>query len=255
MRSPARPQEFERLLSTLKKIMKAQRVTYATLAGRIGLSEPSIKRIFTSSDASFARIIDICSALGIAFADLVQQSAEPKESVFTLTHEQEAFFAAQPAYYAFLRGLLETSSDPAMLRKRYKLSDSSLRKYLKKLEQLRLLERLPKDQIRLNVQGTHNWLEGGPFQKKFLKTDSREFVEYLTGTFHLPRHFMSTSDRRIHPDTFASMISDLKGLASTYRKRAYRDELYYPANELTQVKWLLGASPYQRKWDDLIEDL
>jgi DNA-binding Xre family transcriptional regulator len=255
MSSSQAPKEFQMLLSTARQIMKARRMTYAMLAKRIAVSEATVKRTFTSADASFSRVVEICNALGIAFADLVQQAQDQRENVFVLTFEQENYFATHPSYYAFLRALLETHGDLKELLQRLKLNESSTMKYLRKLEELKLLDRLPKGRIKLKVDGTHNWLDGGPFQKKFLKTDNRDFIEYLSTAFQQERHYMTTSDRHIHPDTFNSLLSDLKGLASQYRKRAYRDELYYPKKDLIQVKWLIGAAPYQRKWDDLIENL
>ncbi|HXC20958.1 MAG TPA: helix-turn-helix transcriptional regulator, partial [Steroidobacteraceae bacterium] len=54
--------EAARIIVGLKRLMKARAITYKELAGRINLSEVSIKRIFSQSSLSLARLEQICQA-------------------------------------------------------------------------------------------------------------------------------------------------------------------------------------------------
>jgi len=255
MKSELAPIELKQLLHALKKIIKLRGLTYSKLARKLSVSEVTMKRFFASSDVSLSRLIQICDVLGLSFSDLVQQSQEQSEKVFALSRPQEQFFADHPHYFAFFMEILSEDESVAQLAKRTKLSVTSIRKYLKKLEEMKLLDRLEGDEFRLKFQGTLNWITKGPLQKKFLESDNQDFVRFVGANFEKDRHFLTTADRLIHSDTYGALLADMKSLVSHYRKRAYRDQQFFPKNELMQVKWLMGAAPYERSWRGLLEEI
>jgi DNA-binding Xre family transcriptional regulator len=57
------PVETARIMTSLKRLMRSRAVTYFELATRVGLSEASIKRIFSRSTLTLARLDQICQAL------------------------------------------------------------------------------------------------------------------------------------------------------------------------------------------------
>ncbi len=61
------------LFELLKSVLKARRMTYAGLAKRLGLSEPTIKRIFAERDCKLSRMNEICAALELTFDDMVSE--------------------------------------------------------------------------------------------------------------------------------------------------------------------------------------
>ena len=67
------------LLNTLKRELKAQGITYAQVACHLGLSESSIKRLFSSSNLSLARLEQLCQLVGLEISDLVQKMAESRK--------------------------------------------------------------------------------------------------------------------------------------------------------------------------------
>lgn len=86
-----------RIMSSLKAIMKSRQVTYRDLARQIRLSEASVKRIFSRSTLTLARLDEICKALEVSMSEVVrlagEQSADTPE---LLTLEQENALAADP---------------------------------------------------------------------------------------------------------------------------------------------------------------
>ena len=245
--------EYSALLQAIRAILKKQKITYADLASRIKVSEATVKRIFTSHDAAFSRIIEICAAIGISFSDLVQESQERKESVFSLSEEQEQFFAKNPNYFGYFNELFH--STPQEIQSRKNLTSRSTAKYLKKLDEMKLIDWLPSNRIALKVQGTQNWLHGGPLQKQFIQEDNISFIKYLNQQVGKEKHFFTTSDRLIHPETLQSFLVEQRALTQEYRKRAYRDEVCYPRNALLQAKWLFGIAPYAKDWSLYIKNL
>ena len=60
------------LLQTLKRELKARGITYADVAGELGLSESSVKRLFSESKLSLDRLEALCQIVGLDISDLVQ---------------------------------------------------------------------------------------------------------------------------------------------------------------------------------------
>jgi DNA-binding Xre family transcriptional regulator len=233
------------LIGALRGVLKARKTTYAMLAKKLGVSEATIKRFFTSDDGSVGRVAEICDALSISFADLVEQARSHGESTFTLTYEQEAFFAENPSYFAFFKQLVDAGLTPKEICTKHRLSAHSLPKYLRRLEGLGLVDWLAGDRVRLKVRGTQNWLSRGPLVKKFLHAENLAFLAYLEENFDRESHLFTSSTRRMHPETLRTLNMELRSLFASYRARVYRDEVFYPPSELVDTKWLLGLAPFQ----------
>ena len=62
------------LFETLKSALRARGWTYADLATKLGISEPTVKRIFARRDSKLSRLVDICDALDLTLDDLIAQS-------------------------------------------------------------------------------------------------------------------------------------------------------------------------------------
>jgi DNA-binding Xre family transcriptional regulator len=247
--------EFSDLLKTLRQILKNQKTTYADLAKEIGVSEGTVKRIFTSDDCSFGRISEICSALGLSVADVMQQALDQQEKVFQLTEKQERFFADHPSYYAFFHELLEERQSISEIRAKYGLNAKSLTRYLRALDRIDVIEWLPGDRVKRLFHGTHNWIRNGPLQQKFQRSDGINFLDYLIQNDPRDLHYFTGSDRYLHVETLRAMLAELKSVIVAYRKRAYRDEISYPKSDLIRTKWVVGLAPYARTWTDEIKNI
>ena len=55
-----------RIILALKRSLRSRGITYAMLAKRISLSEPSVKRILLRGSLSLPRLERICEATGIS---------------------------------------------------------------------------------------------------------------------------------------------------------------------------------------------
>ena len=53
------------LVDTLKRILKGRGITYATVAAGLGLSEASVKRMFSRRDFTLQRLEDVCRIAGV----------------------------------------------------------------------------------------------------------------------------------------------------------------------------------------------
>src|SRR3989442_12543640 len=77
------------LVSALKAELKAVNITYAELAGQLGMSESSIKRVFAKADMPLSRIDDVLRGLKMDFAELGRKVADAQPLRRALTLEQQ----------------------------------------------------------------------------------------------------------------------------------------------------------------------
>src|SRR3954463_4439194 len=93
--------ETDRVILALKRGLKARGITYAMLAKRISLSEPSVKRILSRGSLSLPRLEKFCGAAGLSREGRVGPVASgPAEPSSTLSAAQEPGLGADPPLLA-----------------------------------------------------------------------------------------------------------------------------------------------------------
>ena len=85
-----------RLFDVLRADMKAAGITYRALAQRIGMSESSVKRMFSEQDMPLSRLAQVSEAVGVAFEELLARAARSAPELTRLTLEQERALVADP---------------------------------------------------------------------------------------------------------------------------------------------------------------
>ena len=88
--------EVRAILGVVKRALKARGMTYGEVARRLGLSEPSVKRLFSTGRISLDRLAKLAGLLDLTLAELVQEAAGAAPVVARLTQAQEAGLVADP---------------------------------------------------------------------------------------------------------------------------------------------------------------
>jgi transcriptional regulator with XRE-family HTH domain len=65
------------LVDTLKRLLKARGMTYGDLAARIGMSEATVKRMFSQKNFTLERLDQVLDASGISFDELAAAQGAP----------------------------------------------------------------------------------------------------------------------------------------------------------------------------------
>lgn len=167
------------LVALLKAELKARKITYAQLAGKLGLAESSVKRIFAQGDMSLSRVDDICRVLRVDFSDLARQvaNAQPLRRELTLAQEK-AVVADQKLLLMAICCLSQWTFE--QITSTYALPDTEAIRYLARLDALGVIELRPLNRYKLRVAKTFRWRPHGPVMAYF-----REHVvdEYFAGGF------------------------------------------------------------------------
>ncbi|MGL4575971.1 MAG: helix-turn-helix domain-containing protein [Burkholderiaceae bacterium] len=170
------------LLATLRTQLRAAGITYKQLAPLIGMSESSVKRIFSQRDMSLTRLAEICKAADISFEELLRTAADAAPHADTLTLAQEKALVADAKLMMIAICCLGQWTLEQMLET-YTLSEPECIRYLVKLDKLGLIELRPLNRYRLRVARTFRWRPDGPVQEFFR---SAVVADYFGGTFDGP---------------------------------------------------------------------
>lgn len=163
--------DARQLIDTLKKVQKSQGLTYADIAPRVGLSEASVKRLFSSGTFTLARLEAFCRVLDIDFFELARLARGRPEAPREMTEKQEAALAADAKLLAVFYLLLNdwTAQD---IVDGYQLGTPELTRLLVRLDRLKLIDLMPNNVVRLKVPKLLRLHPGGPIHRAHGKSST-----------------------------------------------------------------------------------
>jgi len=202
-------QQTKAFLGAFKRGLKARGMTYADLAKALGLSEASVKRLFSRESLTLARAEEIATALDMTLLDVAKLAASASDSTSSeLTLEQEKALAADPCLFSLFHLLLFGRKLPKLLQE-YEISKESAERATRALESLGLVERTPRGTVRLLVKRSVSWRARGPLREAYELTVRRQFLD---GAFEGDDALRKFATRRLSAASRALMIRKLKRL-------------------------------------------
>jgi DNA-binding Xre family transcriptional regulator len=167
------------LVTLLKKELKAARMTYADLAGKLGMAESSVKRMLAKGDMPLSRIDAICRALKLDFADLARRVADTQPLLAELTEAQEkAVVADKKLLLAAICVLSQWTLE--QITTSYRVSEAECIQYLAQLDRIGIIELKPLNRYRLKLAKTFRWRPHGPVMDYFR---DNALLDYFSGGF------------------------------------------------------------------------
>jgi transcriptional regulator with XRE-family HTH domain len=204
--------EVAQLLATLKRQLKQQGKTYRDVAAALGLSEPSVKRLFTSGTFSLDRLVEVCNLLGFTLAELAQEAIAAQSRLRTLTIAQEKELVSDPLLLLVTVCALNHWTLGDMLAA-YRLSEAECLQRLLRLDRLHLISLLPGNRIRLNVSRDFDWLVDGPIRQFFR---DQGLADFLDSRFASAAESLTFSNGMLTDAAIDKMHAELKQLRRTF---------------------------------------
>jgi lambda repressor-like predicted transcriptional regulator len=167
--------ESLRLIDTLKCLLKRQGHTYRDVGREVGLSEQSVKRMFSKGTFTLDRLVQLAALLGMSLAEIADQASQSTPSIRTLTEAQERELTAEPGLLLIAACVLNGWT-PAEISATYKFTKAECLKRLLKLDRLGLITLLPGDRVRLSVARDFDWLPRGPIERFFRRQQKDDFL-------------------------------------------------------------------------------
>ncbi|MES2150169.1 MAG: helix-turn-helix transcriptional regulator [Pseudomonadota bacterium] len=168
--------QTQHLIATLKRLLKADGVTYARVAEHVGLSEASVKRNFSRHSFDLQTLEAICALIRLELYELVQAAERSQTEVHHLSAGQEAELVADPARLLTAVCVLNNWS-MAQIVATYRLSEVQCIVHLAQLDRLGLIHLMPGNRVKLRIARDFGWLADGPIQGFFRASIQTDFLD------------------------------------------------------------------------------
>ncbi len=222
----------------LQGVLKARGMTYADLAQRMEVSEPTVKRIFAGHDCKLSRLLEICGILEVPLADVLHRAERTAEQAVTLPVAVEARLAAEPSlFHLFI--LLREPIPQQEIEQRFKLSGEDMFRMGRRLEALGLAEVHPGNRIRITRTEPLKFRADGPLIP-LLKEINTRFLGQVIDTPGGNQTSFFTISRRMLPDTAAYIAREIESLKESIAELARQDRMMAREEDLVTYK-LTGA--------------
>jgi transcriptional regulator with XRE-family HTH domain len=235
--------ETQRILDTLKRCLRARGMSYRRLGQVLGLSESSIKRLFSEESFSIGRLERVCRAIDMTIADLSRMAAgdatpaAPKE--FTLSLEQERILASHSSLLAFFYLLLNGHS-VEVVAERLGLSERAARNFLTSLAAAGLIELRGRREVRLHARLPIKWRPDGPVRKLY---ERQVRAEFLQSEFAGSYESLSFHSAELSPNSVRILMRKLDKLAADFADLVALD-VGLPSRDKMSVAMLLATRPW-----------
>ena len=163
-------------MQIIKIKSKSLGLTQETLAKKLGVSLPTIKRWYGGGTITLDSLNLLVNEVGLTLTEVFSSLESSLSPSFQYTDEQESFFSSNPDYLAYFDNLLRGYS-PSQIQKKFHLIDKKCISYLAKLDRLKLIEWLPNNKVRLLVHGEPIWKPGGALATKLRSDILKNFFE------------------------------------------------------------------------------
>jgi transcriptional regulator with XRE-family HTH domain len=232
--------ETTRIILALKRGLRARGITYAMLGRKIGLSEPSVKRILSRGTLSLPRLERMCEAAGMSLDELIRPVPSGESSnAATLSAPQETALAADPPLLACFY-LLTNGHTPREVAEELGADEKQLRRWLVKLDNLNLVELKAKLGARLRVHAPIAWREDGPIRRTYEQQVRDEFMRSpftaADETLQFRTAELSEASRLVMHRKLARLAADFNELAELDR--------HLPSREKRAVAVMLACRPW-----------
>jgi transcriptional regulator with XRE-family HTH domain len=204
--------EVTQIISTIKRQLKLQGKTYRDVAGTLGLSEASVKRLLTSDTLGVDRLVEISNMLGFTLAELAQEAALSGTRLHTLSAAQEKELVSDTKLLLVAACALNhwTLADILAV---YRLTEAECLQKLLHLDRLHLIALMPGNRIRLNVARDFDWLPDGPIRQYF-RTQGLD--DFLGGRFDRPDETLAFTHGMLTESALAAMQVELRRLRARF---------------------------------------
>lgn len=229
------------IVQTLKKLLKDKEMTYKDLGKKMGLTEASIKRLFSKNSCSINKVMEICDTLEVEFYDLVKESLDGKKLKNHLSEKQEMAFYNNIQLCHIFFDLLTRKLSIQEIGQRHQIPEAKVRMHLRELEDLMLIELHPQDRIKFLKEEPLTFSQG-PFREKLFQQFLQDISTYLFDKNHAQKFKISQGrEWLLSSETANKLQTQLQALFENMDQAAERDRRVYPKDQLQEVSFLIAG--------------
>jgi transcriptional regulator with XRE-family HTH domain len=228
------------LVEVLKRELKARRITYASLASQLRLSEASVKRMFSRRDFTLKRLDEICRYAQLEFSELTRAVVRDETLITHLTLEQEKEIVSDRKLFLVAVCVLNHVTFDQIVET-YDISSAEGVRLLSRLDHLKFIELMPGNRIKRLVSRTFAWLPDGPIQRFF---NQQAHNEFFRSRFNRPDEFMLVVNGMLSKSSSADIVNRLKRITREFSD-LHNDDSRLPLGERSAMTLLVAVRHWQ----------
>lgn len=232
--------ETSAMVDGLKRVLKARHINYAQVGNALGLSEATIKRMFSKNDFSLERFEQVCLLADVRMAELAKEVDSEKNYISQLTEEQEKRIVGDTKLFLVAVCVLNHLTLEQIIAV-YDLTKSECIKLLLELDRIRFLQLMPNNRIKLLVTRTFSWIPNGPILQ-YVKATGAE--DYFRSRFDQAGEYVGVINAMLSPASSAQIISRLKRIGREFAEM-HDDDKHLPLGERKPASLLLAIRPWE----------
>ena len=227
------------LVERLKGELRARGMTYAAVAKRLGMSEASVKRMFSRKEFTLSRLDAICDLAGMEFSDLARSLAAQDAVISQLSFQQEKEFVENHRLMAVALSTLNHWTFEQIVAF-YDIDAAECTRLLARLDRLKFIELLPGNRIRLLVSRAFAWIPDGPIQRFFKEQGHGDF---FASRFDAADELLLLANGALSRPSLSALLARLRKTAAEFSAMR-SDDSGLPASERAPITLLLAARPW-----------
>ena len=228
------------LVDVLKRELRTRGVTYAQVARKLGLSEASVKRMFSRREFTLKRLDQVCQLTQSDFSDLARTLNREEDLVARLSPEQEREIASSIKLFLVAVCALNHVTIEQVVEI-YDISQAECIQLLVKLDRIGFIRLLPGNRIKLLVSRDFAWLPDGPIQRFFKQRAHGDFVQ---SRFDRPDEYFVAVNGMLSGSSRATMVARLKRVAREFSE-LHNDDVRLPPSQRLNMTMLVAI----RHWE------
>lgn len=228
------------LINTLKRSLKANGKTYVDVARALGLTEASVKRLFSERSFSLKRLDQVCQMMHMEISDLVALMSDEQHQLTQLSEAQEQEIASDPVLLLIAVCLLNRLDVGVILRE-YAIEETECMQKLAKLDRLKIIDLLPHNRVKVRVAPNFSWRDDGPIQRFYKE---RVEAEFFNSRFAKDTERLICVNGMLSDSANVRLQRKMERLAAEFSELA-EDDATLPIGERNGTTMVLAV----RKWE------
>jgi len=228
-----------RIVATLKRELKSRTMTYRDLAERLDLSESAVKHMFSTANFSLKRLDELCEVLEIDFGALVSLSEAQEDRIERLPAEFEEEIVSDIRFLLITYCLINYWTFDEIVG-RYTIERADAWRFLRRLDQMKIVEVLPGDRVRLLIANNFRWRKNGAMERFFNERVQKDFFQHdftVDGSIRIAKNGMLSKKAQ------GQLREKLKSIGELFDESTW-EERKIPAHERHGTTMVLAV----RQW-------
>ena len=224
-------------------------MTYRDLASRLGLSESAVKHMFSTGNFSLKRLDEVCEVLEIDLGELISQSEAQEPRIEKLPAEYEEEIVADGRFLLIAYCLINHWTLDEILE-RYEISRGDAFRYLRRLDQMKIIEVLPGDRVRLLIANNFAWRKNGAMERFFNERVQTDFFRHdftADGAIRIAKNGMLSVKAQVQLREKLKAIGDLFDDTTWEERKMPATERHGTTMVLAMRQWIFeGFREFER---------